>query len=88
MESRHFFPKHSQLRFQTDNNNEVRMEALKASYESEIDLSQHCLNKCEVDFNVSSEADKKWMVKCFQKFFNSTLLIEKELTMYTRSVQF
>ena len=35
------------------------MEGLKASFESEIDLTQNCLDTCGIDFNVNSEADKK-----------------------------
>lgn len=55
----------------------------------DLSLVDSCLTKCSVNFKEESSvnslnaSEMPCMTKCFNKFFDSNLITDKELTMYT-----
>ena len=64
-----------------------RYESVKFQAKMELSLIESCMGKCAVNFNDSASkldgSEEPCMKKCFNKFFDSNLVIDKELTLYT-----
>lgn len=53
---------------------------------SELVLVEKCMDKCAINYNDAvalSATEAPCMIKCYNKFFDSRLLVEKELKFYT-----
>ncbi len=85
MDQKHFFPSHSELRIHPERNPGYQLEIQKGIADSHFEVVESCISKCEPDFTKNSEANKSWMKLCFNKFFNSQLLIQKEIEQYTHN---
>ena len=66
-------------------NDAQKYEGVKAQIAAEFSLVEGCLGKCAVAFdgNALSATEAPCMVKCFNKYFDSSLLVDKELNLYT-----
>ena len=65
-----------------------RYESTKQFVMMDLSLIESCMGKCQVNFSSGDAAklngsEQPCMQKCYNKFFDSSLLIDKELTMYT-----
>ena len=66
-----------------------RYEATKQFVLMDLSLIESCMSKCQVNFKDQqsspnlSVSEQPCMTKCYNKFFDSSLVIDKELTMYT-----
>lgn len=78
MDAKHFFPEREQPG--ALNANEAGYEGLKASFNASLDTIEQCNTRCS-NAEIGTEPCLK---KCFQKFFNSSLLIRKEWEQYTK----
>lgn len=58
MESKHFFPSHSQSRIETWKKQDFKLEVNKGYLDSQFAVNEHCLTKCNPDFQQTSEGDK------------------------------
>ena len=80
MEAKHFFPNQAKTP-NAMNPTEAGYENVKATFETSLDAIENCSTRCDAVTTMSTEPCMK---KCFQKFFNSSLLIKKEWEQYTR----
>ena len=64
-----------------------RYEATKQFVLMDLSLIESCMGKCNVNYKEPSAnltaSEQPCMQKCYNKFFDSSLLIDKELNMYT-----
>ena len=86
MESKHFFPTHDRLKHDPNRNPEFQYEMRKGMLETKLDVVESCFGICNTDFKKSSAPDATWFKKCYQKFFHSNVLIDRELEHYTMKV--
>ena len=83
----HFAPpsKFKGMPYSTD---DQKYEGVKAKIDGQLVLVESCLGKCKADFNnggLGPNGDV-CMTKCYNKFFDSSLLVHKELTLYTSAI--
>lgn len=67
-------------------NDSQKYEGVKAQIQAEFTLVEGCLGKCGVNFSEGaalSASEGPCMIKCFNKYFDSSLLVDKELNLYT-----
>ena len=65
-----------------------KYEATKQFVMMDLSLIESCMGKCQVNYSSGDSAklnasEQPCMQKCYNKFFDSSLVIDKELTMYT-----
>ena len=72
-----------------------RYEGVKAGLMAELKLVESCMGKCQVSYSgaakasaLSSDIEQPCMTRCFSKYFDSTLLVDKELSMYTHGTPY
>ena len=63
----------------------IRLETDKGRVKANWLTTEVCLNKCNVDMSTKSLNDEEtWcMKKCYNKVFDSQLLIDREIERYT-----
>ena len=62
----------------------MQYEGLKAAHEADLSTVENCLGKCSVVNKDKQLSDREGtcLRKCFIKYFDSALLIEKEMSLY------
>ena len=84
MQSEHFYPQ-KHLSIQGSYDFKVQYEGVKAAHEADLSTVENCLGKCSVgvrtDANLS-DREGACLRKCFVKYFDSALLVEKEMKHY------
>ena len=66
-----------------------KYEAVKAGLMAELKLVESCMGKCQTSYTSAANADEQpCMTRCFSKYFDSTLLVDKELSMYTHGTPY
>ena len=71
--------------------NNHRYEGVKGGLNAELKLVESCMGKCGISFadnNSLSSAEAPCMQKCFTKYFDATLLVDKELSLYTHGTPY
>ncbi len=84
MQSEHFFPE-QKLSYQGINNFKAQYEGVKAAHEADLAAVESCFGKCTVsttDGKVLSEREGACLRKCYARYFDASLLIEKEMKHY------
>ena len=68
------------------NNFRSRYEQVKALHEADLSVVEDCLGKCSVNFteetNKNDNRENSCLRQCFIKYFDATLLIDKEMRHY------
>ena len=86
MQQGHFYPE-STISYQGVNDFKSQYEGIKASHEAELSTVENCLGKCNINFKAGvvgfNEKENVCLRKCFVKYLDSALLIEKEMLHYT-----
>lgn len=79
----HFYPQ-QELSFEGMKVFKNRYEGIKAAYEADLSAVEHCLGKCNINFTDSKlgEKDAPCLRKCYIKYLDSALLIQKEMTQH------
>lgn len=76
-----------QVQNQSYGKDSQRYEATKQFVHMDLNLIESCMTKCQVNYGAGestlSATEQPCMQKCYNKFFDSSLVIDKELTMYT-----
>lgn len=70
-------------------NDAQKYEGVKASIHGQIGLVQSCFAKCGTNFaadGLGANGDA-CMSQCYNKFFDASLLVHKELNLYTVALQ-
>lgn len=76
-----FYPEKT-LSFQSFNDFKSQYEGVKEAYQADLSTVENCLGKCGVTFNGEATFPEKEVTclrKCYGKYFDSALLIEKEM---------
>ena len=70
--------------FQSYGQFKAQYEGVKAAHEADLTTVENCLGKCNVNFSQGNidERENACLRKCFVKYFDSALLIEKEMLHY------
>ena len=78
-----FYPEKAPA-FTPANNFRAQYEGLKATHEADLSTVENCFGMCKVAYTESSLSDREGacLRKCFVKYFDSALLVEKEMTRY------
>lgn len=78
-----FYPERT-LSFQNFNDFKSQYEGVKAAHEADLSTVENCFGKCAVSLQDSKLSDREGVClrKCFVKYFDSALLIEKEMKHY------
>ena len=79
--------------FQTDNQ---KVEGVKAAIHAEMKVVEGCMGRCAVSYNApdAAYADKftaaegVCLQKCYGKYLDSALLLDKEVKLYTQGSRF
>jgi hypothetical protein len=86
MQQAQFYPE-SKISYQAVNDFKAQYEGVKASHEAELSTVENCLGKCNISFssgvNAFSDKENVCLRKCYVKYLDSALLIEKEMLHYT-----
>ena len=65
----------------------TQYEGTKAKVKADLALVEGCLGKCNVNFGASAGGlnadDSACMSRCFNKYFNCSLVAQKELSLFT-----
>ena len=85
----HFFPK-QKLAIESFKDFDTQYELVRQSTFTNMDVAENCIAKCQVDLRKSGiqQAEKACLSKCFLKFLDVSLFIEKEVTQYTQQVNY
>jgi Tim10/DDP family zinc finger len=83
MQKDQFYPERS-MSFQSFNQFKSQYEGVKAAHEADLSTVENCLGKCNVNFKSGGIDDREnaCLRKCFVKYLDSALLIEKEMKHY------
>lgn len=80
-----FYPERK-LAVQPLNDFRVQYEGVKAGHEADLTTVENCFGKCSVNVKGGdSRLDERETVclrKCFVKYLDSALLVQKEMTLY------
>jgi len=64
----------------------AQYEGVKASHEADLSTVENCLGKCNINFKATSgnfnDNETACLRKCFVKYLDSALLVEKEMLHY------
>ena len=84
MQANQFFPTRT-LSFQADAQFKPMYEGVKATFEADLAVVEKCFGKCNVGLSDQSfsAGESGCMKKCFVKYLDSALLVEKEFSLYT-----
>ena len=86
MQQAYFYPE-NKIAHQGANDFKTQYEGVKAAHEAELSTVENCLGKCSINFKAGvvsfSERENVCLRKCFVKYLDSALLIEKEMLHYT-----
>ena len=86
MQQDQFYPK-SKVSYQGVNDFKTQYEGVKAAHEADLSTVENCLGKCNIKFNAGvvgfMDKENVCLRKCFVKYLDSALLIEKEMLHYT-----
>lgn len=89
MNTSHFFPSEERFKeYKATSDNRVRYEFTKASYNSFLMATEHCMNKCTVNFS-NKDFDAKesaCVTACSDRYMDSVLLINNELFNFTEAM--
>ncbi len=68
----------------------VQYEGLKASHEAELSAVEGCMSKCSIGYQNDAFYSKEedCLKKCFIKYFDASLLVEKEMQRHTVGAPF
>ena len=77
------FPK-PKLSFMREFDYASRYEQVKAVHEADLSTVENCLGKCSVNLatSVSSSEESACLKRCYIKYLDLSLLVEKEWTLY------
>lgn len=81
---KNFMPK-MQYKGQPYQSDSEKYEGVKARIDGSLVLVESCLGKCNADFTangIGANGDA-CMTKCYNKYFDASLLVHKEVTLYT-----
>ena len=83
MQKDQFYPERT-MGFQSYGQFKAQYEGVKAAHEADLSTVENCLGKCNVNFKQGNIDDREnaCLRKCFVKYFDSALLIEKEMLHY------
>ncbi len=83
MQTEHFYPERT-LAYQGVNSFKVQYEGVKAAHEADLSAVESCFGKCHVSTNDAkiNERENVCLSKCYIRYFDSALLIEKETKHY------
>lgn len=84
-----FYPK-ADLSVTGFNNFKNKYEGVKATHEADLSAVENCLGKCKVNFSDANLASNEegCLRQCFVKYFDSALLIQKEMTHFVHGQAF
>ncbi len=88
MNSEHFFPRPHAPQFNATDDFRVRYEGLKSALKADILASESCMSKCNLDLKQASLSDneRNCLRQCNIKYFDSSLVIENEMTNFVRGL--
>ena len=71
----------------------TRIEFVKEGVVANFQVAESCLSKCQINFNskdgeMFNSSENTCMTKCFNKYLDANLLIDKEYTMYTNGFHY
>ena len=85
MQQDKFYPE-TKISYQAVNDFKAQYEGVKAAHEAELSTVENCLGKCNVNFREGivafNDRENVCLRKCFVKYLDSSLLIEKEMLHY------
>ena len=83
MQKDQFYPERT-MGNQTYDQFKAQYEGVKASHEADLSTIENCLGKCNVNFKGDQfdQRENTCLRKCFIKYLDSALLIEKEMLHY------
>ncbi len=86
MQKDHFYPERT-MPFQGYGQLKSQYEGVKAAHEADLSTVENCLGKCNVDFKQGNfdERENACLRKCFVKYLDSALLVEKEMKHYVHA---
>lgn len=79
-----FYPERK-LAVQPINDFRVQYEGVKAGHEADLTTVENCLGKCSVNVKGGNDMNERETVclrKCFVKYLDSALLVQKEMAHY------
>lgn len=86
MQQAQFYPE-PKISYQAVNDFKAQYEGVKASHEADLSTVENCLGKCSINFKAGivgfSDKENVCLRKCYVKYLDSALLIEKEMLHYT-----
>ena len=77
------------MSFLSFNQFKAQYEGLKATHVADLTTVENCLGKCNVDFDgeaTFSNKEVNCLKTCYTKYFDSGLLIEKEMKHYVHGM--
>ena len=82
MDREQFYPERT-MSFQGFNKFKVQYEGVKAAHEADLSTVENCLGKCKVAIlEKMSDREGSCLRKCYIKYFDSALLVEREMTHF------
>ena len=86
MQTEHFYPERT-LAYQGFHTFKAQYEGVKAAHEADITIVETCFSKCALDAksgesNNGTEKENLCLRKCYIRYFDSALLVEKEMKHY------
>jgi hypothetical protein len=80
-----FYPEPKPAAALSANNFRAQYEGVKAAHEADISTVENCIGKCSVAFKSEgplNERENVCLRKCFVKYLDSALLVQKEMAHY------
>ncbi len=83
MQKDQFYPERAPA-FTPINNFKAQYEGVKAAHEADLSTVENCFGMCNVAYQGGSLSDREGacLRKCYVKYFDSALLVEKEMSRY------
>ena len=88
MNSQYFFPRPNAPQFNSADDFKVRYEGLKTSLKADILASETCMSKCSLELKQAalSDNERNCLRQCNIKYFDSSLVIENEMSNFVRGM--
>ena len=69
-------------------NETVKLEGVKAIHEADMSAMESCWGKCKITTanNSFEKTEDTCLRKCYIKYFDSALLVQKEMRHYTQGI--
>lgn len=87
MNKQHFYPERT-LKIHGGHQFTSQYEGVKATHEADLSAVEKCFGKCSIALSEAelNQQETGCLRQCYLKYFDSALLVQKELLLYTHQL--